>query len=176
MSRRYPKWATPDRQSHLVNLFIRSRGFCVFGHKNCLIPEHHYEIFIEDLITDWKEDDRQQRLAELREGKKRLHRLDQRSYPLHGRFSAVSSDIFHDNQPIFYPLGMGINALTFKPFAKVRLGSSYVNLYVDLGDTLKPLSKSKRRKAIRYGKGLNGDIESQIYKLCELAVRHYLGF
>ena len=54
------KWITPIRQNHLVSLFVRSRGFCVYGEANCAIPEHHYEIFIESLIDDWQAEDRQQ--------------------------------------------------------------------------------------------------------------------
>jgi hypothetical protein len=54
----YPGWSTPDRRAQLVKLFVDSGGFCVFGHKDCLIPSHHYEVYIEHLIEDWKEDDR----------------------------------------------------------------------------------------------------------------------
>ena len=174
MARRYPKWATSDRQAHLVRLFIRSKGFCVFGHKPCLIPEHHYEVFIEELITDWKADDRAQRQAEWQAEKRQLHSLGERHYPLHGQFSAIGKDIFYANQPQYYLDGLGISGLNFKPFAKIRIASSIVYLFVDLGDTLKGVSKSKRRKAIRYGKALPNYIQSQIHQLCSLAVRHYL--
>jgi hypothetical protein len=45
-----PKWANSTRESYLVTLFLRSRGFCVFGHPKCTTPEHHYEIYIDNLI------------------------------------------------------------------------------------------------------------------------------
>ena len=169
----YPKWATLDRRQHLVNLFIRSRGFCVFGHKNCRIPEHHYQLFIEGLIDDWKSDDRAQRAQSWQAERKALHSLAERPYN-RGQFNAIGKDIYFANQPRFYIQGIGVNPATFKPFAKVRLASSFVHLYVDLGDTRKPLSKKKRRKAIRYGKGLSGNIENQIYQLCCQAVKDYL--
>jgi len=174
MARRYPQWATPDRQLHLVGLFLDSKGFCVFGHKLCPIPEHHYEVYIECLIADWKADDRLQRQAEWEAERWQMHRVGERRYPLHGQFSAVSKDIFFAEQPLYYLAGLGISGLTFKPFAKIRLSSSFVNLYISLGDTLKGLSKSKRRKAIRYGKPLPYDIDREIVNICRLAVRHYL--
>lgn len=174
MERQYPQWATPDRQTHLVKLFLNSKGFCVFGHKLCPIPEHHYEVYIEYLIDDWKADDRAQRLAEWQAEQRRLHLVGERRYPLHGQFSAVSKDIFFAEQPLYYLAGLGISGLTFKPFAKIRLSSSFAVLYINLGDTLKGLSKSKRRKAIRYGKPLSYDIDRQIANICRVAVRHYL--
>ncbi|GAJ23969.1 unnamed protein product [marine sediment metagenome] len=67
-----PKWATPSRQAQLVSIFIRSRGFCVFGHKACGIPSHYYEVYIEGLITDWKAQDRQQDTAQWQEERKRF--------------------------------------------------------------------------------------------------------
>jgi hypothetical protein len=147
-----PKWATPDRQAYLVKLFIRSQGFCVFGHKPCPIPEHHYEVFIDNLIKDWVADDKAQRQAEWQAERKALHSLGERRYPLRGQFSAIGKDIFYGNQPQFYLEGVGISGLTFRPFAKVKLASSYMRLHIDLADSLKDTSKNARRKAVRYGK------------------------
>ena len=166
---RYPKWVTLDRQAHLVNLFLHSKGFCVFGHKPCPYPDHHYELFIENLIRDWVTDDRAQRQAEWQAERRLLHSLGERREPLRGRFSNIAKDIFYSEQPQFYLLGLGISGLTFKPFAKVRLASNFVHLFVDLGDTLKAVSKNQRRKAMRYGKVTN-TINNQI----EQAVKHYL--
>lgn len=174
MSRRYPKWVTPNRQILLIRLFLNGNGFCIYGHQHCLIPEHYYELYIEDLIADWKADDREGRKADWQAERLLLHRTAERRYPLHGQFSAVSKDIFFANQPQHYIVGLGISGLTFKPFAQVRVSSSFVNLYIDLGNTLKGLSKSKRRKAIRYGKPLPPTIEQSIADICRQAVRHYL--
>jgi hypothetical protein len=173
MARQYPNWVTPSRQAHLVRLFVVSRGFCVFGHPNCLIPEHHYEVFIENLVSDWVADDRQRREAEWKAERQIIHNLGERRYPLRGEFSNIARDIFHDKQPLFYLLGLGMSGLTFKPFAKVRLSSSFMVLYIDLGDTLKDISKTRRRKAIRYGKGLPIESKTRIDKLISLAVKHY---
>jgi len=169
-----PKWATPDRQAQLVSLFLHSNGFCVFGHKPCLIPDHHYEVFIEYLIADWQADDKAQKQGEWQAERRRIHSLGERSYPLRGQFSTIGKDIFYADQPQFYFVGLSISGLTFKPFAKIRLASSFVSLHIDLGNTLKSVSKSKRRKAIRYGKALPVEAQSQIDRICSLAVRHYL--
>jgi hypothetical protein len=169
-----PKWNTPSRQNHLVTLFLDSGGFCVYGHKPCPNPAHHYQNFIEDLIADWKTDDRAQASAEWQAERQRLHSLGERSYPLRGQFNNISQDIFFDRQPLFYLVGLSISGLTLSPFAKVRLSSSYVNLFIDLGDALKGVSKNKRRKAIRYGKPLPPEQKGRVEQVCRLAVRHYL--
>ena len=168
-----PKWATPDRKEHLVVLFKRSGGFCVFGHKNCQVPEHHYYCFIEDLIADWKALDTDQRLADWEAEAKALHCLGERRFPLNGRFNAISQTIYADNQPLYFVENLGVSGLTFQPFAKVRISSSYVRLYIDLGDTLKRVSKNKRRKALRYGKPLPFNIQTRVRQIIFEAVRHY---
>ena len=71
-----PKWATPERQNHLVSLFLRSGGFCVFGGKPCTNPErHHYVPYIEALVKDWIADDREARGYILRLQRQALHRI-----------------------------------------------------------------------------------------------------
>ena len=168
-----PKWATPTRQTHLVTLFLRSRGFCVFGHPKCQIPEHHYELYIDNLIADWKAEDRAQKQAEWKAEYEARHRTSERTYPLQGRFSGIGQDIYYDNQPEYYLEGLGISGLTFKPFAKLRLASSFIRLHVELGDILKPMSKAKKRKAIRYGK-IPKEIQDRISLRVWQAVKHYL--
>lgn len=169
-----PKWSTPDRKAYLVKLFLDSGGFCVFGHSGCQIPEHHYSIFIESLIGDWQADDRQQARLEWLAERKAMHSLGERSYPLSGRFSAISQAIWHDSQPLYYLEALGISGITFKPFAKVKLASSYMRLHVDLDDSLRTVSKNKRRKAIRYGKPLPKPASDRIAERILKAVRDYL--
>ena len=168
-----PKWVNPTRQNYLVTLFSKSRGFCVYGHPHCTIPEHHYEIYIDNLVKDWISMDRQDRQAEWQAEFEARHRTNDRSYPLHGKFSGIAQDVYYDNQPEYYLDGIGVSGLSFKPFAKVRLASSDVHLYVNLGDILQPMSKSKKRKMIRYGK-IPQDIEDRISVRCWQAVKHYL--
>ena len=169
-----PKWSTPNRKAKLVKLFIDSGGFCIFGHKNCPIPEHHFEVFIEGLIGDWKAEDRQQARLDWIAEQKALHSLGERRLPLRGQFNNIAMDIFHDKQPLFYLEAIGIDGLKLQPFAKVKIGSSYMRLYVELGDSLRGISKNKRRKAIRYAKPLPQEIQARVVELVKLAVRDYL--
>lgn len=169
-----PQWATFARRAKLVELFSRSGGFCIFGHKPCDIPEHHYELFIEGLIADWKADDREARSLEYRLESIALHSLSEPKRPLRGRFSAISKDIWKSSQPLYYIENLALSGLTLKPFVKVRLSSSYMRLHVNLGDTLRGVSKSKKRKAIRYGKPLPKAIEQVITSLVNKAVADYL--
>jgi len=169
-----PKWATPDRKNLLIELFLSSGGFCVYGHKKCLIPEHHYSVYTELLIRDWKQLDRDDRLALWQSERKTMHSLGERTYPITGRFNAISRDIYHSNQPLYYLEGQAVSGLTLLPFVRVRMSSSYMRLYVDLGKELRQVSKSKRRKAIRYGKPLPFEVETIIKRKVLKAVRDYL--
>jgi len=169
-----PKWSTSNRQAHLIKLFLDSGGFCIFGHKNCPFPEHHYEIYIEGLIDDWKAEDREQASLDWQEEQRALHSLGERKTPIRGRFNNISVDIFHDKQPLFYLEALGMSGLKLQPFAKVKVSSSYMRLYIDLGDSLRGTSKNKRRKAIRYGKELPKSIQERIAEKVSKAVRDYL--
>jgi len=169
-----PKWSTSNRKAQLVKLFLDSGGFCVYGHTNCTIPEHHYEVFIETLIDDWKAEDRAQATLDWKAEVKAIHSLGERRLPIRGRFSNIATDIFFERQPLFYLESLGMSGLKLQPFAKVKLSSSYMRLYVDLGDSLKAISKNKRRKAIRYAKPLPQEVAVKVAKLVTLAVRDYL--
>jgi len=168
-----PKWATLDRRNILVQLFLDSGGFCVYGHKNCLIPEHHYSLYIELLIKDWKHLDRELDNALWQAERKALHSSGQRTYPIRGQFSAISRDIYAESQPLYYLEGQAVSGLTLMPFVRVRLASSYIRLYVDLGEALRQVSKNKRRKAIRYGKALPKSVKRAISSKVLEAVRDY---
>lgn len=168
-----PKWSTTDRKAHLVKLFLNSGGFCVFGHKDCLIAAHHYEVYIDALISDWQAEDRQQARLDWEEERKAIHSLGERRYQ-EGRFGSISREIFYASQPLYYLEALGVSGITLTPFAKIKLGSSYMRLYVDLGDSLRGASKNQRRKAIRYGKVLPKVIDERVAATIKEAVRDYL--
>ena len=171
-----PKWINPTRQAHLVSLIVRSQGFCVFGEPNCTIPEHHYEIFIESLIDDWQADDREQAKLDWQAERKLMHSLHEKNLPIRGRFNNISSEIWHTQQPVYYLESLGMDGLKLKPFAKVKLSSSYQHLYVDLGDSLRGISKNKKRKAIRYNKPLPQQANDTVSQLIMKAVKHYQNY
>ncbi len=105
-----------------------------------------------------------------------MHALNEKNLPMRGRFNGVSSDIWHDSQPIYYLESLGMDGLKLKPFAKVKLSSSYQRLYVDLGDSLKSISKNRKRKALRYNKLLPQSASEIVSKLIIEAVKDYLDY
>jgi hypothetical protein len=169
-----PKWATPERQAELVRLFLHSGGFCVYGESPCTNPRaHHYENYIIGLINDWVADDREARAYLNRIMSRQLHRIPEIG-TLRGSFNAISRDIYFESQPQYYIESLGISGITFKPFAKIRIASSFTRLHVDIAEPLKAVSKNKRRKAIRYGHALPVEIQRQVEEICNRAIAHYL--
>jgi len=178
-----PKWATPSRQTRLIEVFLAVGDRCLLGHPVCPQLNHYaimdnkgnvkvmrlHEWLWQELIKLWSRDDRYQRQAEWEAERKAIHNLGERRYPPRGTFSAIAKEVFYGKQPLFYLEGIGISGLSLKPFAKVRIASSQVSLFVELGDSLKKASKNSRRKAIRYGK-LTGLIHDKV----RLAVEDYL--
>ena len=152
------------------------RAYPIQDEANCIIPEHHYEIFIEGLIDDWKADDREQAKLDWQAERRSMHSLNEKQLPLRGRFNNISSEIWHESQPLYYLESMGMNGLTLKPFAKVKLSSSFQHLYIDLGESLRGISKNRKRKAIRYNKPLPQQASEVVSKLIWESVRHYLNY
>lgn len=170
-----PKWVTTERKNHLVKLFLASDGYkCIFGHDNCYIPSHRYDIYTEDIISDWKADDRIVASEVLRLERLAMHSLGERRQPIRGRFNNIGQDVFHSKQPLYHLEGLGVSGLTLLPFAKVKVSSSYAHLYINLGTSLRGISKNRKRKAIRYNKPLPIENTKRIEGLISLAVREYL--
>ena len=135
-----------------------------------------YELQSDNAIKNWVSDDRQANQAIWKRERKAIHSLNERSYPLRGRFNNISSVIFHESQPIYYLEHIGMNGLTLKPFALVKLASSNQQLYVDLGTSLRGVSKNRKRKAIRYHKPLPSQASEMVTKLVGEAVKDYLKY
>ena len=154
--------------------FTRKRWHCGYGDYPCYKPfGSHYQNYADMLIADWKHLDIEQRQAEREAERKALHSTGGRTYPLRGQFSAISRDITAENKPFYYLEGQAVSGITLKPFVLVRLASSYMRLFVDLGEALKQVSKSQRRKAIRYGKPLPPSTTTAIRRKILEAVRDY---
>lgn len=135
-----------------------------------------YELLSDNAIKNWVSDDRQANQAIWERERKAIHALNERSYPLRGRFNNVSSVIFHESQPIYYLEHIGMNGLTLKPFALVKLASSNQQLYIDLGTSLRGVSKNRKRKAIRYHKPLPSQANEMVTRLVGEAVKDYLKY
>ena len=55
----------------------------------------------------------------------------------------------------------------------MKLAGSYQHLYIELGDSLRSVSKNRRRKAIRYNKPLPHSVNERVTQLINEAVNHY---
>ncbi len=132
-----------------------------------------YDRISEAQIAYWRADDRDCKTHERAKISRALHSLGELG-KLRGTFSAISRTIYHDKQPVFYVEGLGVNGLTFKPFAKVRIAGSQTVIYVELGETLAGLSKNRRRKAVRHGKPLEAVIMAEIDTVCGRVIRQVL--
>jgi len=169
-----PEEGKPRLPCHIVRLNV-TRWHCAYGDYACYKPhECHFELYANWLIKQWTQSDRAIRQAEWEAERKAIHSLGERRTPVRGQFNGIGRDIFYTNQPCYYVEGLGVSGTTFKPFVKVKIANSFVRLYVDLGDSLKAVSKSKRRKAVRYGKPLPKAVSERVDELCHKAVRHYL--
>lgn len=170
---KYPQWSTPQRRDKLVETFTRSRGFCVFGHPMCPIEEHDYEVFIEGIIEEWKAEDRDRRLYEWKLEQRTIHTGEKGRWGR--RFDPVTRDVFMANQPEYYLVGLGVDALNFKRVALVRIPSTQIHLFVDVSraGTFRRLSKNQRRKIVRYGASPPADVMGEIRSLCQEAVEDW---
>jgi len=171
-----PKWSTPERKLQLASILTDYLASIRGWQFDLITGECYnldYEARIKLIIADWKRLDREQDRAEWEAERNALHRSSDRRYPVRGQFSATSKDIYADNQPLYYLDGQAVSGLTLTPFVRVRLSSSYMRLYVDLGEALRQASKSQRRKAIRYGKALPKSAKEAVTRKVLEAVRDY---
>ena len=165
------------RKSYLSQITLKYMSNFPKGWKLDLIcgdfynPEYDSEV--KRIMSYWKLDDREAKQALWEAERKAIHALNEKPYH-NGRFGSVSSVIWHESQPLYYIDGLGMNGLTCKPFVKVKLSSSYTHLYIDLGESLRKVSKHSKRKAIRYGKPLPNQVSEIVSSKANDAVLHYL--
>ncbi len=163
-----PQWSTPERRKHLVALFNRCGGFCVFGDAGCQIHEHHYELFIEGIIDSWKAEDRERRSYEWKLEQRQIQ--DGTYGRFGGRFDPVARDVFVNERPEYYLVGLGVNPFTYQRVALVRIPSTFIHLFVDVGGVLQEVSKNARRKVLRHGRKPGKALDTKIHEKCRLAV------
>ena len=170
------KWATLPRKQLLVKILSEYMAHLEGWKLDLITGEFYnpqYDERIQVIIKDWKSDDREQAKFEWQAERKAMHSLSEKTLPLRGHFSGVSSEIWHNSQPVYYLESIGMDALRMKPFARVKLAGSYQHLYIELGDSLRSVSKNRRRKAIRYNKPLPLSVNERVTQLINEAVNHY---
>lgn len=165
-----PRWATPERRSRLVELFLSSKGLCVQGHERCPEPTHYYERHIEGVIRYWVSEDKSQDAAEWQAEQRRLHHCP----PYRGfgrRFDPVARVEYLNGRPDYYLEHIGPDPLTHRRIAILRLSSTNVHLFVDVSGV--KVGKVAGRKMRRYGQGFPRTAQVEIERLCQRAVSHY---
>jgi hypothetical protein len=150
---KFPQWATPRRRAILAELLVHSRGLCVHGHNPCpKLLEHCYEVASEELIADWKADDRVERELAWQREKRRLHALPQ--IRKRGPFDSIRREQFMAQRPLYRIVGIGVSAFTQHRVAQVEIPGLKATLWVDLsGIKAEGVSKNKLRKLARYKRG-----------------------
>jgi hypothetical protein len=175
-----PLWVTPQRRRHLIALAERSGGHCIYGDRGCEIGDHHwhqkangemYNPVIEGIIDSWKAEDRERRAYEW---KLEQYQILDGTYGRYGTtFDPVARDVYVNSRPAYYLVGMGVNPFTYQRVALVRIPSTFVHLFVDVGAVVKSVpgvSKNAKRKALRHGKIRQGAMMAEIDELCRAAV------
>ncbi len=168
---RLPQWATPERRTHLVALFQRSNGFCVFQQALCPTDAHHYEVFIEGLIRDWVKDDAQRRACEWKLEQRRMATGEVGRWG--APFDPVAREQYIQRRMEYQLVGLGVNAFTHRSVALVRVPSLSIHLFVDIAWAVQPLSRNGRRKLFRYGSAPRADVMRRIEAQCREAVRDW---
>jgi hypothetical protein len=171
------KYGNTQRDENGEIVYTQAYGVALVKGKDRVFqyrPNTLYEQRVNEVVRDWVKDDCEARAYLQKLEARGLHSFTSESGGLRGTFNAISRTIYCDSQPMFQILGLGVNALTFKPFAKVRVAGSMVALHIDISDALKPLSKCKRRKVVRYGKPMPPEMMALISEESSKAVRHYL--
>lgn len=133
-----------------MELFTKSRGFCVYGHENCPhLHIHGYEVVSENMIALWIEQDRDEKQALWEKEERELHRLPQ--IRKRGPFDSIRKWEYLDNRPIFRIVAIGVNAFTQHRTAQVEIPGLGTTIWVDLSGI--KCSKNKLRKVVRYKRG-----------------------
>ncbi len=144
--------------------------------KMSVTHKRYHELLIDNAVKYWSDDSRRETLENWKRDRRELHKLNERSFPLRGRFNNISSVIFHDNQPLYYLESIGMNGLTMQPYARVKLASSRQYLYVELGNSLIGISKNRKRKILKYGKLPKESELETIDNKVKIAVKTYLNY
>jgi hypothetical protein len=181
-----PRWATAVRKARLVLLWHRYGNRCLQGHRTCPDPSHYllvdgsgrthllrlYDVKSEGAIRYWVSDDAAQRMAEWKAEQARLHRAPDQHFH-QGEFDNIRREKFLAEQPPYYIEALTPDALTFRPVALVRIPSTGVHLFVELGEALQRISKRARRRAVRQGQPLPPDTAAAVDKLIQSAVQDW---
>lgn len=193
-----PMWVTPERQQHLLRLWQEYGNQCLLGHRVCPEMSHYLKprqrsiaygnssvVFTEyqvkrlidvvwaETVHYWTIDDRSQREYAWKLEQRELHRTGEIG-KFKRRFDPVERDVFSQQQPSYYMLGLGMDGVTHRQIAIVRVAGTYVHLHVDVSSAVVTLAKSKRRRLVRRGGQPPVEVQKAIESLCFEAVQDYM--
>src|SRR5271157_1513425 len=110
------EWLTSSRKAHLFRIFSGYasilNGFKV-DEETGKVSNPSYERVTSLMIADWKADDREAKEYEWLLERKAMHSLGEKRSPLRGRFSNISSEIWHNQQPQYYVERLGYSTLSY---------------------------------------------------------------
>jgi len=162
-----PFWSTPARRARLIQLYTQAADF--LEEDGRLVPANND--YIELVIDLWKSLDREEREANWRREKRRLHAQPQ--IRRRGPFGSIAREIYLAGRPLWRIEAVGVGAFTFKRMARVDIPGLEKVLWVDLAGV--ELSKNKKRKLLRYKKGaIPRELEEKVYQIVSQAVSRYL--
>ena len=127
-----------------------------------------YDKIAEAAIHSWKAEDTERRVYEWKLEQRHIQDGTYGRYG--GSFDPVARDVYVNGRPSYYLVGLGVNPFTYKRVALVRIPSTSIHLFVDVGSAIQEVSKNARRKAMRHGRLRNGVLMEKIDELCKLAV------
>lgn len=160
-------WATPARRAYLVELFVNPQDWQID-----MLTEELLNPVADELIDHWKADDRDNRAFLWKLEKRRLHA--QLKIKKRGEFDSIRREQYLADRPIFRIVAIGVGAFTFKRVAQVQI-PGLATVWVDISGIPLKVSKNKRHKLARYGRGaVPQDLVEQIYARCRKAVQQYL--
>ena len=80
---------------------------------------HSFDLVSEQVIEDWKADDRFARSIAWQQEQRRMHAAPLKKLYRRGQFDSIARDIYLNNRPIFRVLAIGVHAFTQHTVAKV---------------------------------------------------------
>ena len=128
-----------------------------------------YDEVRENVIESWKAEDRER---DSFEWKLEQQQIVDGAYGQYGStFDPVARDVYMASRPEYYLVGMGVSPFTYQRVALIRIPSTHVHLFVEVGPAVQEVSKNAQRKARRYNK-LSGTLQT-IDEVCKAAVRDW---
>ena len=143
------------------------------NYEGCALMACGLTRYTKDLMADWRDYRRQAQLALADYERKQAHSLSEPRHIRRGRWGTISKEVFFENQILYTIEGLSMDGLRGRPFAKIRMTSSNVILYVDLSVSLRTPDKNLRKKFFCRGKPTHTR-ELTIANACHQAAEHYL--